>query len=117
MAQNWELPVERPVTGTCIEAEPFALQVLDDAMEPEFPRGCVITIDPTGHARDGAFVLAEIDDDFIFRQLSVSDDGVLSLQALNSDYAPLPLPQGFEAISGVITQRAGRRRRDHKRYE
>ena len=31
MAQNWELPVERPVTGTCIEAEPFALQVLDDA--------------------------------------------------------------------------------------
>ena len=42
---------------TCIEAEPFALRVTDDSMEPEFATGCVIIVDPTGVAKDGACLL------------------------------------------------------------
>ena len=34
--------------GSCSENEPYALQVIDDSMEPEFAKGCVIVIDPTG---------------------------------------------------------------------
>ena len=32
----------------CSAAEPFALRVLGDMMEPEFEHGCVIVIDPEG---------------------------------------------------------------------
>jgi DNA polymerase V len=112
-----EIPVIVPETGTCIEAEPFALQVLDDAMEPEFPAGCIIIIDPTGRATDGAFVLAQIDEEFIFRTLHCTPSGDFELHALNAGYAPLALDDGLEAVTGVITQRAGRRRRDHKHYD
>ncbi len=61
-------PIE---TATCIEAEPYALQVTDDSMEPEFAAGCIVIIDPTGRVKDGAFVLAELDDGFVFRQLAI----------------------------------------------
>jgi len=44
--------------STCVEAETFALRVLDDSMEPEFRQHCIIVIDPTGHAKDGSYVLA-----------------------------------------------------------
>ena len=45
--------------SACSDAAPFALRVVDDSMEPEFRRNCIVIIDPTGHARDGAYVLAE----------------------------------------------------------
>ncbi|PID50217.1 MAG: hypothetical protein CR991_02725 [Proteobacteria bacterium] len=28
--------------GHCAEAEPFALQIIDGSMEPEFAQGCII---------------------------------------------------------------------------
>ena len=45
--------------ATCTEAEPFALRVQDDSMQPEFRTGCIIVIDPTGRATDGSYVLAD----------------------------------------------------------
>ena len=118
---------------TCIEAEPFALRVIDDSMAPEFAPGCIVVIDPTGLATDGAFVLAEIDGEYIFRQLRRTEGGD-RLVALNDDYPAIPLP-GTSAIAhggaagrprrrsppasvrGVVVQRAGARRRYHKRYD
>ncbi len=41
--------------GSCSEAEPFALQVHGDSMEPEFKHGCVIVIDPAGEPFDPEF--------------------------------------------------------------
>ena len=101
---------------TCIEAEPFALRVTDDSMEPEFAAGCIIIVDPTGVARDGAFVLAEIDGEYIFRRLEQTDEGD-RLVALNDGYAPVALAAGLAAVRGVVVQRAGARRRYHKRYD
>ena len=69
--------------STCIEAEPFALRVTDDSMAPEFHEGCVIIVDPTGHARDGAFVLAEHEGGYIFRQLRIDGEAV-RLQAVKA---------------------------------
>ena len=43
----------------CSSAEPFALMVLGDSMEPEFVEGEVILIEPEGLATDGSYVLAE----------------------------------------------------------
>ncbi len=100
---------------TCIEAEPYALRVSDDSMAPEFPRGCVIVIDPTGVARDGAFVLAEHDGGFVFRMLRTDGDDV-RLEALSAGHTVIRPDKGLAAIRGVVVQRAGRRRREHKRY-
>ena len=101
---------------TCIEAEPFALRVTDDSMEPEFSAGCIIIVDPTGVAKDGAFVLAEIDGEYIFRRLERTGEGD-RLVALADGYAPIVLAAGLAAVRGVVTQRAGARRRYHKRYD
>ncbi len=111
--------------STCIEAEPFALRVLDDSMEPEFRKGCIIVIDPTGHARDGSYVLAREEapgkqdraetDGYLFRQLRGNKESGWQLQALNAAY---PVGQTeLAAIAGVIVQRAGVRRRYHKHYD
>ena len=101
---------------TCIEAEPFALRVTDDSMEPEFAAGCIIIVDPTGVARDGAFVLAEIEGEYIFRKLERADGGD-RLVALDDRYPPVELAGGLAPVRGVVVQRAGARRRYHKRYD
>ena len=106
---------------TCIEAEPFALQVIDDSMAPEFAPGCIIVIDPTGLATDGAFVLAEVDGEYVFRQLRRTEEGD-RLVALNDSYPAIPLAgrsrqrPPLASVRGVVVQRAGARRRYHKRY-
>jgi len=101
---------------TCIEAEPFALQVADDSMEPEFAKGCIIIVDPTGHVRDGAFVVAEVEGQWHFRKLCIRCDE-LRLEALHPGYESIGIGKGTDAIKGVVVQRAGIRRSYHKRYE
>ncbi len=102
--------------STCTDAEPFALRVLDDSMEPEFNEGCIIIIDPTGRATDGSYVLAEKPDNVFFRQLKQNDKG-WTLHPLNSHYAPADTASDFSEIIGVIVQRAGARRSYHKSYD
>lgn len=100
---------------TCVEAEPFALRVTDDSMEPEFEKGCIIIVDPTGVLEDGAFVIAEHEDGYIFRQLKNEKDHYY-LRPLNDNYMTVALGSRLDTVRGVIVQRAGRRRRYHKRY-
>ena len=100
---------------TCKEAEPFALRVLDDSMEPEFRKGCIIIVDPTGAVVDGAFVLAEAADGLEFRQLRVRE-GRPFLCPVNDRYPDRELDDVRAVVKGVIVQRAGTRRSYHKRY-
>ena len=102
--------------STCTDAAPFALRVMDDSMEPEFCRHCIVIIDPTGHARDGAYVLAEIEGAYIFRRLRMDGNRVW-LEALKETYPALELDAGMASIKGVVVERAGTRRHYHKRYE
>lgn len=131
-------------TGTCTDAETFALRVLDDSMEPEFRRGCIVIIDPTGRATDGSFVLARVAPDslshneasspgseltnpdtqgYVFRQLKrgpepgVASEGDWHLTPLNEAYSSETLAIELDAVVGVIVQRAGTRRRYHKHYQ
>ncbi len=99
----------------CSSAEPFALMVLGDSMEPEFVEGEVILIEPEGLATDGSFVLARLNDEWIFRQLAKHDAG-WRLQALNPAYPPADIPD-LDAVKGVIIQKSKPgRRRASKRY-
>ena len=101
--------------GGCAADEPFALQVLGDSMEPEFEHGCVIVIDPAGVIQNGSFVLAQIDGEYIFRQLLAQEDR-LYLKPMKSTYETVEIPN-LQAITGVVVQKAGTRRRQHKRYD
>jgi SOS-response transcriptional repressor LexA len=103
--------------GGCGSSEPFALQVVDDSMEPEFKRGCIIIIDPSGVIEHGSYVIAMVENGYIFRQV-VIEDGVYYLQPLNEEYMHEKRQIEFDAIEGVIVQQAGNRgrRSERKRY-
>lgn len=100
--------------SSCSASEPFALRVLGDSMEPEFKDGCIIIIDPASNAEHGSYVLAQVEEEYIFRQL-ISENGRWYLQPLNSGYERTEI-ENASVIRGVIVQRAGTRRKDHKHY-
>lgn len=94
----------------CSSAEPFALMVLGDSMAPEFLEGEIIIIEPEGLAHDGSYVLAQVDGEYIFRQL-VTREGRWWLAPLNPDYSSRAIPD-LSAVKGVVIQkqRPGSRR-------
>ena len=102
--------------ANCGGSEPFALRVIGDDMAPEFEDGQIIVIDPGGLVKSGCFVVARLGEEAIFRQLFV-EEGSYRLRALRTDLPEIELEKGLEAIVGVVSQRAGRRRREHKRYD
>ena len=99
----------------CSGAESFALRVVGFSMAPEFNDGEIIIIEPEGLARDGSFVLALHDGEWIFRQLK--GDGLRWwLHALDPAWPDLTLPD-LSAVRGVVIQKAlPGRRRASKRY-
>lgn len=99
----------------CSSAEPFVLMVLGDSMEPEFVEGDIIVIEPEGLAVDGSYVMAWLENEWIFRQL-VGRAGDWKLQALNPRYPTASIPD-LSVIKGVIIQKSKPgRRKAAKRY-
>lgn len=90
-------------SSKCEENEPYALMVLGDSMEPEFKEGDVIVIEPGGHVKDGSYVIAYHNDEYIFRQLRIRKDGWY-LSPLNPAYVSEKLTNA-EDVKGVITQK------------
>ncbi len=106
------------MSGGCGSSEPFALQVIDDSMEPEFKKDCIIIIDPTGVARHESYVFAMVESGYIFRQL-IQEDDKYYLQPLNEIYMHEKRSIKFEEIEGVIVQQSGPkgRRKGRKHYD
>ncbi len=101
--------------ASCASKEPYALRALGDSMEPEFPDGCVIIIEPATTAEIGNYVVAELEDEgFIFRRLS-SHDGNYFLTPVNREYPSIAI-KSLEVIRGVIVQRSGTRSHHRKHY-
>jgi DNA polymerase V len=100
--------------SSCTGKDPIALQVLGDSMEPEFMDGHIIVIEPDGVVENGSYVFAMHEEEYIFRQLAIEDDKYY-LKPLNEKYPTINV-SGLDAIHGVITQRAGKRRKEHKSY-
>ncbi|BAU47105.1 repressor [Sulfurifustis variabilis] len=105
---------ERHEISGCAEAEPFALRVIGDSMAPEFLDGHIVIIDPAMPVESGAYVIVDYAGETTFRQY-VIEDGRRYLRALNASYPSVELEGEFR-VRGVVVQRAGRRRREHKRY-
>ena len=116
MTRPEDIPLQADLAdhGGCANSEPFALRVLGDSMEPEFRDGSVIIIDSAAAVESGCYVLAMVDEEYIFRQLII-ENGRYVLRALNEGYEEIEVP-GLRAIRGVIVQRSGVHRKDHKHY-
>lgn len=97
----------------CAAKAPYALQVLGDSMEPEFPDGAVIIVDPDHPVFDGAYVVADHNGDTTFRQLVVREQRRY-LVALNDNYPAEEINESFN-LRGVVTQQARNRRKGLKR--
>ncbi len=87
----------------CGSSEPYALQVTDNSMEPEFPKDCIVIVDPSGTCHDGQYIFIEYDGVRWFRRFSIVD-GQKYLLALNSDYPEIKLDDSYDVI-GIIVQK------------
>lgn len=99
--------------SACSGSECFALRVLGEDMAPEFLHGEIIVIEPGGAVKDGSYVLAQIEGEWLFRQLRQAPGG-WRLEALNPacrQHAHVALAD-LGAVHGVVIQKAvpGRRK-------
>ena len=101
------------MTQDCSYNELHALQVLDDSMEPEFPKDCIIVIEPSEVCGSDAYVIAVVNGERWFRRFERDEQGLEKLTADNPDYPDIQL-QGCEFnIVGVIVQRNVKRKIKH----
>ena len=103
------------MSGGCSALEPYALSVIGDSMAPEFWDGCVVIVDPGQAAKENSYVIAEVNGEPLFRQMIVQDQRRF-LKPLNPAYATVEWMPPY-VLRGVVVQRAGRRRTQHKHYE
>jgi SOS-response transcriptional repressor LexA len=99
---------------SCAEAEPYALRVIGDSMAPEFVDGCIIVVDPAMPPHHEAYVVIDYQGETTFRQFIVEGERKF-LKAFNDAHPVVELVEKY-SVRGVVIQRAGRRRKEHKHY-
>lgn len=87
-------------TTVPIKENTFALRVDGDSMEPEFPAGVLIVVEPDMDPQPGDYVIAKNGDDATFKQL-VKDGSDWLLKPLNERYPIKPLESPCKII-GVV---------------
>lgn len=80
----------------------FALRVSGDSMEPDFPAGVFIVVEPDIDPQQGDFVIARNGDEATFKQL-VKDGADWYLKPLNPRYPIKPLESPCKII-GVVRE-------------
>lgn len=81
----------------------FALIVDNDAMEPRYPEGTIIIVDPKQKPKmkDFALIILKEKAPPFFKQL-VQMDGDLYAKSLNPDYKPIRLTKQVEILGKVV---------------
>lgn len=106
------------MTQDCSYNELYALQVLDDSMEPEFPEKCIIVIEPSQVCASGAFVVISVGEERWFRQFVTDRNNSSKLVAIKSGYSEIDLNATEYRIEGVIVQRnIGREIKHYRPYQ
>jgi len=103
------------MTQDCSYNELYALQVLDDSMEPEFPEKCIIVIEPSRKCVSGAFIIITVDGERWFRQFITDKDNKSRIVALKDGYPDIELEGNNYQVEGVIVQRNIKRKIKHYR--
>ena len=90
----------------CVSFEPFALQMLDDSMAPDFPAGAVVVVDPGEPPEDGCFVVLEHDGGVQLRRLRLDPSrGGAGRARFAAPGRPDLVPEGDwrHVVRGVVT--------------
>lgn len=95
---------EAQAGDSCSGRDPVALMVLGDSMVPEFVEGEILVIEPDHPVSDGSFVIAWLNEEYIFRQLIADGQGGWRLHALNPAYPDASIA-GLDAVKGVVTHK------------
>ena len=111
MTENNEIT---DLNSECGSSEPYALQVTDNSMEPEFPKDCIVIVDPSGSCVDGQYIFVEYDGVRWFRKFKTID-GDNYLLALNSEDPEIKLDNSYDVI-GIIVQKNVNRKITHYNY-
>jgi len=90
--------------SNCSNTEIIALMVLGDSMAPEFIEGEILVIEMGVPVADGAFVIAWVKGEYIFRQLLRDAQGGWCLHALNLAYPKIIL-SGLGSVKGMVTHK------------
>ena len=101
--------------SNCASAEPYALRVLGDSMMPEFAQGEIIVVEPSGLVKDGSYVVAFVNDEYIFRQMVQHEEGWM-LKPLNPLYENIPVADIDVAKGVVIMKKRPGKRSEQKSY-
>jgi len=101
----------------CGASEPVALQIIDDSMEPEFKKGNIIVIDRSGAIAHECYVIAIVENGFIFRQLLIEGERYF-IQPLNEAYMHERREITQDAIHARVIQQASPKgkRSERKHY-
>lgn len=83
---------ERIPTTYRVREHTYALRVKGDSMEPKFPEGCILIVEPDEEPTPGKYVIVRQngDTEATFKQL-VQDGGTLYLKPINDRYPILEL--------------------------
>lgn len=101
----------------CEDISPYALQVQGDSMEPEFPDGAVIIIDPAADPEHERYIACDYRGETVLRQLIIDGERRL-LKADNPDYPTVEVTAPLK-IHGVVAQKTVKvkgQRRQVKHY-
>lgn len=104
---------QNPDGTDCSRLEPYALQVLGEAMAPEFPDRCVVIIAPGDRRDPGSYVFAQVAGERWFRKYVRDREGGEHLVAENPSYPEIALAGRDWTVLGVIVQRNIRRKIKH----
>lgn len=92
---------ERIETTVPIKAHTYALRVSGDSMEPEFPEGCIIIVEPEMEPRHGDYVIVRNgSNEATFKQL-IQDGADCYLKPINPRYPVKQMPKGA-VFCGVV---------------
>lgn len=92
---------ERIETTVPVRAHTYALRVTGDSMEPEFPEGCIIIVEPDMEPHHGDHIIVKNgENEATFKQL-IQDGADWYLKPINPRYPVKPLPKGA-VFCGVV---------------
>ena len=100
------LEIREPTVPTFypVSRDAFALRVHGDSMEPVFPNGCIIVVDPAIEVKPGMYVVVRLDgtSEHTFKQLVIDGPHKL-LKPLNPRYPIIELHQDA-VFCGVVVE-------------
>ena len=82
-------------------AHTYALRVNGDSMEPKFPQGCIVIVEPEEQPEHGKFVIVRRNGDEATLKQYVVDGGANYLKPLNPRY-PISAMQADDVFCGVV---------------